>query len=222
METADNLIGEIELRAAKGRRVIRGRFPYRKKAVLSDGGKRGRPKKEQFMPGAFSHSLDSVEQDIALLVGHSFDRPLASKKTGTLVFNDTSEVLTFDATVLPEIADTSYGSDILKMISAGLSVGLSPGFRIPPPSAVPSDQAEKIEEEDPRIGRALIRTIFAAILFELSIVTRPAYEEANVSSDDANVSFDDFGSPIEADKRNWEQTGSGLVVPAHPLHRWRL
>ncbi|ARQ03146.1 hypothetical protein CAK95_23325 [Pseudorhodoplanes sinuspersici] len=174
------------------------------------------------MPGAFSHSLDSVEQDIALLVGHSFDRPLASKKTGTLVFNDTSEVLTFDATVLPEIADTSYGSDILKMISAGLSVGLSPGFRIPPPSAVPSDQAEKIEEEDPRIGRALIRTIFAAILFELSIVTRPAYEEANVSSDDANVSFDDFGSPIEADKRNWEQTGSGLVVPAHPLHRWRL
>jgi len=196
----------LELRAARnGRRVIRGRFPYNKKAVLSDGGKNGRPKKEQFAPGAFSHSINNAEQDIALLHGHDFSKPLASKKTGTLVFNDTSEALAFDAEIVPEVEAISWVQDLFGLIAAGLSIGLSPGFRIPPPSAVPPDQAEKVEEEPPSLGRAIIRTIFEAILFELSIVTRPAYDEAQV------------------EMRNWQVSDSGLVVPKrHPLARWRL
>src|SRR4051812_44333962 len=124
-------IGELELRASKGVRKLRGRFPYKKRAVLSDGGKNGgRPQKEEFLPGAFTYSLESDEQEIHLLVGHSFDKPLASKKTGTLTFDDTDEALNFDAEITPEIADTSYGSDILKQIESGLAVGISPGFRI--------------------------------------------------------------------------------------------
>ena len=66
---------------------------------------------------------------------------------------------------------------------------------------------EKVEEEDPALGRAIIRTILAAVLFELSIVTRPAYDEANVEA------------------RNWQvDSDTGLVVPAKPnaLARWRL
>jgi HK97 family phage prohead protease len=199
-------IGTLELRASKnGARKIRGRFPYNKKAVLSDGGKRGRPQKEQFAPGAFSHSINSAEQEIHLLSGHDFAKPLASKNTGTLLFKDTVEALTFDAIIAPEVADTSYGADLLKLIGAGLVFGLSPGFRIPPPAAVPPDQAEKVEEEPPSLGRAIIRTILEAILFELSIVTRPAYDEAQV------------------EMRNWQVSDSGLVVPKpHPLARWRL
>ncbi|MGO4843074.1 HK97 family phage prohead protease, partial [Rhizobiaceae sp. 2RAB30] len=79
--------------------------------------------------------------------------------------------------------------------AAGLIVGLSPGFRIPPPAAVPTEDAEKVEEEDPSEGRALIRTIFQALLFELSVVTAAAYLEAQVEA------------------RNWTPTASGLLVP---------
>lgn len=194
----------LELRAGQnGRRVIRGRFPYNSLATLSDGGRNGgRPRKERFAPGAFSHSINSSEQDIALLHGHSFDRPLASKKTGTLVFKDTIEALTFDATITEEVASISWVQDLCNLILSGLSIGLSPGFRLPPPSAVPADMAEKIEDEHPSLGRALIRTILQAILFELSIVTRPAYDEAQV------------------EMRNWQTIDSGLAVP-NWRRRWR-
>ena len=194
----------LELRASrKGGRRIRGRFPYNKRAVLSDGGKSGRPRKESFAPGAFTFSLQAPN-DIHLLVGHSFDKPLASKNNGTLTFDDTAEALTFDAEIVPDVAETSHARDMFALITSGLAVGLSPGFRIPPPAAVPPDQAEKVEVEDPRLGRALIRTIFQAILFELSIVTRPAYDEAQV------------------EERNWQPSPSGVIVPTHPLNRWRL
>ncbi len=192
-------IGDLEIRASKGARTIRGRFPYNRFAVLSDGGKTGRPKKERFAPGAFKYSLEDPEQDIALLHGHSFDRPLASKKTGTLVFKDTAEALTFEAELSPEVLAISWVQDLLKLIEAGLSVGLSPGFRIPPARAVPPDQAEKIEQEIVDASRgmhgATLRTILQAILHELSIVTRPAYDEATVEA------------------RNWEVTESGIAVP---------
>ena len=62
---------------------------------------------------------------------------------------------------------------------AGLIVGLSPGFRVAPPEAVPD--AEETVEENPSEGKALIRIIKAAVLFELSAVTRPAYDQASLA-----------------------------------------
>jgi len=200
--------GELEVRIKPrdgNRRQLRGRFPYNSKAVLSDGGKTGRPRKEQFAPGAFTHSVKSKTQNIHLLSGHSYSQPLASKDAGSLTFNDSKEALSFEADIAPEVADTSYASDMFKLIESGLVFGLSPGFRIPPPAAVPPEQAEKVEEEDPKEGRALIRTILQAILFELSIVTVAAYIEAQIEA------------------RSWQVTGSGLAVPKpHALARWRL
>lgn len=180
------IIGELEVRRSRrGRRKLRGRFPYRKRAVLSDGGKNGRPQKEEFVPGAFTHSINNPDQDQHLLVGHSFDAPLASKNTGTLIFDDTEEALTFEAEISDAIAETSYGSDILKQIDSGLSVGISPGFRIPPPRAVAKAEVFTDEGYDPARGNhnARIRTILQAILFELSVVTRPAYKLATVALD---------------------------------------
>ena len=84
---------ELELRAGGGgSRRLRGSFPYRKTAVLSDGGRNGgKPRKEQFAPGAFTYSLEITDSSpIHLLVGHSYDKPLASTDTGTLAFNDTA------------------------------------------------------------------------------------------------------------------------------------
>lgn len=173
---------ELELRAeSDGSRVITGRFPYNSMATLSDGGRNGgRPKKEQFKPGAFRYSIEDDDQDIALLVGHDFDKPLASKKSKSLTFSDGDDALEFESRIPKGVAETSHGRDVLALIAAGLAVGVSPGFRIPPQSAV--KDAVSTENEDPDKGNAIIRTISAAILVELSIVARPAYTNSDVEA----------------------------------------
>lgn len=220
--------GELELRGRRGKsRRLRGRFPYNKRAVLSDGGKNGRPRKEVIASGAFSYRIDRPDEDIHLLVGHSYDRPLASRLAGTLFIINNAEAVEFEAEIVPEIEDSPYGRDFLAAFSAGLIRGISPGFRIPPPITVPN--AEKVEEEDPREGRALIRTIFAALLYELSFVTVPAYKEASGEEADSEDAKDEEGEGEEVDARqldmrSWELTGGGVIVPnpkARAFNRWR-
>lgn len=203
--------GALELRRDRsGEARLRGRFPYGVAAVLSDGGRTGRPRKEVFAARAFAFRVSDPAEDIHLLVGHDFGRPLASKATNSLQLRDSAEALTFEAVISREIAETQHGRDALALVAAGLAVGLSPGFRIPPERAVPD--AEEITEEpddgtldaqgQPRRG-ALIRTVKAALLFELSIVTRPAFREATV------------------EERNWalrEAPDTGL---RRAFQRWR-
>lgn len=199
--------GALELRKrASGALALRGRFPYGKAAVLSDGGRSGRPRKEVMASRAFSYRIDKPEEDIHLLIGHSYDRPLASRSAGTLDIRDADDAVTFEASIAPEMQQVSYVSDFLAAFAAGLIVGLSPGFRIPPERAVAD--AEKVEEEDPSLGMALIRTIFAALLYEMSFVTRPAYPDTQVEA------------------RNWSPTDGGVLMPENPpvrqvLNRWR-
>jgi phage head maturation protease len=229
-------IGELEIRRSKrGGRRLKGRFPYGKRAVLSDGGRNGgRPKKEAFAPRALSYRVEAPDKEIHLLVGHDFNKPLASKLTGTMRLTDTPEALTFEADISPEIAATSYGRDVLAQIDTGLAYGISPGFRLPPPRAVAKPEIITQEPNDgtidedgePRRG-ALIRTILAALLYELSIVTRPAYKSSTIESDgpvdeDGDGIDDNTGEPIVA--RNWElDEPSGLILPKpHALARWRL
>ena len=121
---------------------------------------------------------------------------------------DGDDALTFDANIVPEVADAPYGRDFLGAFAAGLIRGVSPGFRVPPPATVPN--AEKVEEEDPKKGRALIRTIFQALLYEMSMVTVAAYRQA------------------KAEERNWTITPGGLALPdpadsglQRSLNRWR-
>lgn len=177
--------GGLELRReGDGSVRLTGRFPYRSTALLSDGGRNGRPVKEMIEPGAFAYSIEDPDQDIALLHGHSFDKPLASKRAGTMRFRDSPSALVFTATIVPAIMRTSYGSDTVSQIEAGLAIGISPGFRLPPERAVPREEAEVIEDEPDRpaagMHRAMIRRIRQAILVEFSIVSRPAYREAEV------------------------------------------
>lgn len=199
--------GGLELRReSNGGARLSGRFPYGKPAVLSDGGRKGRPRKEVIARGAFDYRVSDPKEDIHLLVGHDYNHPLASKGTGTLSFNDTAAALEFRATITPEIADTAHGRDALALIGAGLAVGISPGFRIPPERAVPN--AEEITEEDDRpeegMHRAIIRTILAALLYEFSVVTRPAYPEAQIEA------------------RSWAPAPQARVfLPKRHLQRWR-
>lgn len=175
--------GALEVRrAADGSTRLHGRFPYNSRAVLSDGGRTGRPRKETFASRAFKYRVEDPKADIHLLVGHDFGKPLASKLTGSLQFRDAAEALTFVAIISAAVAATSHGRDALAMIEAGLAVGISPGFRLPPQRAVP--KAETIEQEpidpDNDMHGATIRTVIEALLYEVSIVTAPAYDEAQV------------------------------------------
>lgn len=196
----------LEERAIRsGDQQLRGRFPYNTQAVLSDGGRSGgRPKKERFAARAFNYRIARPDEDIHILVGHSYDRPLASRSAGTLDIKDDDEAVTFVARITAEVQQITWVRDAFTALSAGLVGGLSPGFRLPPPSAV--KEPERVEEEDPSLGRALIRVILAALLYEFSLVTRPAYGETEVSADE-------------------ERSAAGLILPRRPplaLNRWRL
>ncbi|WP_238368895.1 HK97 family phage prohead protease [Heliomarina baculiformis] len=173
--------GGLELRKDGGGNVtISGRFPYGQPAVLTDGGRRGRPKKERIGPRGFRYRVERPEEDIHFLVGHDYDRPLASRKAGTLDLTDSDDALAFTAVITVELQRANYVNDFLSGLNAGLILGLSPGFRIPPERVSPN--AETVEEEDPSLGMALIRTVHDALLYELSAVTRPAYPEAQIEA----------------------------------------
>ncbi|SDL79938.1 hypothetical protein SAMN04487971_1255 [Paracoccus chinensis] len=201
--------GGLELRKrASGALALRGRFPYNKAAVLTDGGRTGRPRKEVIASRAFDYRISKPDEDIHLLVGHDYGQPLASRGAGTLDIKDSDEAVTLEATITEEMQQVSWVKDLLAAMTAGLIAGLSPGFRIPPERAVPN--AEKVEEEDPALGTAIIRTIYAALLYEVSLVTRPAYPDTQVEA------------------RNWKPTEGGVLMPEHPraglnrtLNRWR-
>ena len=135
-------LGELEIRKRHdGARVVRGKFPYNKRAVLTDGGNKGRPVKERFKPGAFLYRIEAPGEEIHLLVGHDYDRPLASKLNGTLSFKDTVLALFFEAVILPKVLETSYAKDTLELIAAGLAVHLDPRIRLPPKATGPEATA---------------------------------------------------------------------------------
>lgn len=199
--------GALELRKrASGALALRGRFPYNKAAVLTDGGRTGRPRKEVIASRAFGYRINRPDEDIHLLVGHDYGQPLASRGAGTLDIKDSDEAVTLEATITEEMQQVSWVKDLLAAMTAGLIAGLSPGFRIPPERAV--KDAEKVEEEDPALGTAIIRTIFAALLYEISLVTRPAYPDTQIEA------------------RNWKPTDGGVLMPersglGRTLSRWR-
>lgn len=195
--------GELELRAVGRGKRLTGRFPYNRLAVLSDGGRNGRPRKERFKPRAFEYRVKDPEAEVHLLVGHDYGKPLARKLDGGLKLRDSDDALTFEAAIAPELEGAPFFQDFWAAFLAGLIGGISPGFRLPPERAVPREEAETVEEEavNPARGMfgALIRSIGAALLFELSLVVLPAYKETEV------------------------EARSGLICPAPKshLHRWR-
>ncbi|MHA3978746.1 HK97 family phage prohead protease [Halovulum sp. GXIMD14794] len=186
------LSSSLEVRAAgNGSRTIKGKFPYGKRAVMHSGGNGRRPQKEEFAPRAFEFAVNDPKREIHLLVGHSYDQPLASRRAGTLTLRDTDEALFFDAEITPEIQQTTFWTNFWAAYTSNLMLGLSPGFRVAPPEVAPD--AEETEEEDPEEGNALIRVIRHAVLFELSLVTRPAYEETEVEARSAFAAFEGNG-----------------------------
>ena len=175
--------GDLEIRRAGGGRVLAGRFKYGSMATVRD---RGRVRKERFAPRAFRFAIEDETRQIDVLVGHSFDKPLASRKAGTLAIADSDDAVTFEATLPGD--PPSWVTDAERAIAAGLMVGLSPGFSVPPASVVPG--AERLEPEPGNPG-VQIRVIEQAVLREFSVVTAAAYQDASV-----DLRSDEFVRPV--------------------------
>jgi HK97 family phage prohead protease len=160
--------GGLEVRtSADGATRLRGRFPYGT-ATLLQGGRDQR--REVFEARAFGASI-SAGGDVHLLIGHDFDRPLASRSAGTLDLIDDDQALNIEATIATEIRGVSYVADFLGTLAAGLVKGLSPGFRVP--------QGGDLVRRD-RDG--LLRVVRSADLIEISAVTKPAYPQAQIEA----------------------------------------
>jgi uncharacterized protein len=154
--------GALELRATDNGGVrVSGRFPYATDTELAPG------RFERIEARAFAGRIEAGE-DIHLLAGHDYGKPLASRHAGTLEIRDTPEALEIEANLS---AATSWAADFLAAHRAGLIRGLSPGFRVPA-------GGERIE----RRGDGVLRRIERAELFEFSAVTRPAYPAAQIEA----------------------------------------
>jgi hypothetical protein len=164
--------------------------------VLREAGNGSPELREVFAPHAFAQRADHRDRNIVLLAGHDFTKPLASFGSGTLDLRDTEDALIVEARLGPVISKANYVADLLAGIRAGLTVGLSPGFRI-----APGPGAELVKRE----GNVIRREVHVALLEEISIVTRPAYPDAQIEA------------------RSWtlDATAARQVVPHH-LNRWRL
>ncbi|MBA49128.1 MAG: HK97 family phage prohead protease [Paracoccus sp. (in: a-proteobacteria)] len=178
-------LGALELRSEGGATRLRATFPYGAETELAPG------RREVIASRAFSDRIEAGE-DIHLLSGHDYNKPLASRAAGNLTLADGDDALVIEAT----IADgTTWARDFLAAHAGGLIRGLSPGFRV-------DLGGERIE----RRGNSVLRTISPAALFELSAVTRPAYSSAQ----------------IEARAWETHQDRQPYRGAVHHLNRWRL
>jgi HK97 family phage prohead protease len=175
--------GALELRATDGGVRVSGRFPYNVETELAPG------RFEIVEPRAFAARIEAGE-DVHLLSGHDYRQPLASRAAGSLEIRETDEALEIEARIE---GGTSWAADFLAAHRAGLIRGLSPGFRVP-------SGGDRIE----RRGNGVLRRIERAELYEISTVTRPAFEAAQVEA------------------RSWAADPLRQVVGSHHLSRWRL
>lgn len=113
---------------------------------------------EMVKAGAF----DSCDlSDVVLRYNHDDSVPVLARTTnGTLRLHVDDTALTIEA----DLADTSVGNDIFKLVEQGLVAGLSMGF------IVEDDYYENNRRTIYRIGK----------LFEISIVDQPAYSNTDV------------------------------------------
>ena len=111
---------------------------------------------ERIAPGAFRRSLQS-RNEVKLLWNHDSGEPLASVRGGTLKLYEDARGLKVQAT----LANTTRGRDVSELIRSKVIDSMSFGFSV-------------IKDSWSNDGGT--RTLEAVRLFEVSIVSSPAYE----------------------------------------------
>lgn len=123
--------------------------------------------RELIEPGAFAPAL-AGEPDIRALFNHDTSMVLGRTTSNTLTIGEDDQGLRFSV----DIPDVSYARDLHTSVSRGDISGASFAFRVGP------DDYDLSFEGDEIIRR--IRRI--PVVYEVSVVTNPAYPETEVSA----------------------------------------
>ncbi len=119
---------------------------------------------ELIKPGAFKKSLSDKNSDIRALFNHDWNKVLGRTKAGTLSLSEDDKGLRFEL----QLPNTTYARDLAESMERGDIDQCSFGFIVTG------------EEWDYNQEPAL-RTITDVELYEISIVSIPAYEETEAS-----------------------------------------
>jgi HK97 family phage prohead protease len=114
------------------------------------------PFTERIAPGAFARSIRS-RNNIMMLWNHDAGQPLASTRAGTMTLTEDDRGLKVTA----DLAPTSLGRDISTLVSTRVIDSMSFGFSV-------------VRDSWNRDGTE--RTLESVRLFEVSLVSFPAYE----------------------------------------------
>ena len=142
---------------AEGRRIVG--YP----ALFDDPAEIGGRFREQVAKGAFKRTIE--ESDIRALVDHDPSRILGRARAGTLRLSEDGRGLHIEI----DPPDTQAGRDIKVSLERGDVSGMSFGF-----------QARQQAWEDEASAMPL-RTLLEVELFDVSIVTFPAYANTEVA-----------------------------------------
>ena len=196
--------GAFEVRARGAGRMLAGRFPLNKTATVRS---RGRVRKERFKSGSMSWQVrefqklqeemaeamksgvdEAVKQSVIeqledqiekrntfLLVGHSYDRAIADTRSGTLAVVHKNDAVELEAELPADDAMPSWVRDAVLAVEGKQLRGISPGFQV-------ARGGEHLIKEDASVGDSMIREITDAVVFEYSLVARPAYAQTEVDA----------------------------------------
>lgn len=126
--------------------------------------------KEAIQKGAFTRALKKGN-DIHFLAEHDENKILASTRNGSLTLKEDEKGLLMTA----YISDTSYGRDYHTLIKDGILRNMSFGFTV--------DKDKWNKEKD----GTYTREVNDLTLFEVSVVTNPAYPQSTISARGLNV-----------------------------------
>jgi uncharacterized protein len=117
--------------------------------------------RETIAPGTFARSLKDGDQ--FLLRGHEANAVLARTKSGSLKLEEDAVGLRFEA----ELVDSPIARDTMALVERGDLDGMSFGFGL-------------VRDDWKWDGPVAIRTLKDVDLFEISVVTWPAYRDTDV------------------------------------------
>lgn len=144
--------------------VVEGYVNETNKWSLPMRSKKG-PFIETIVPGAFKKALKR-NTDIHFLAEHDSKKILSSTRNNSLTLSEDEKGLKMKAT----ISKTSYGKDYYQLIKDGILGNMSFGFRVIKDSWVQNSKG------------VLERSISDLDLFEVSVVTNPAYPTSSISA----------------------------------------
>ena len=148
--------------------------------------------REKIAPGAFKKSIEAGD-DVRALMNHDSNYVLGRNKSGTLLLTEDERGLKINV----DPPDTQWARDLMTSMKRGDISQMSFGFR------VLNDTWETINGED-------IRTLNEVELFDVSVVTYPAYTQTSASVrsifNGAGLDFDALSAVINRKNRGLDLT----------------